>query len=246
LSLIRCLKGWKQKNPEIKLIIMFHEIYATGPWYSSVFWLTGIQRWLARELLLMCDHAITNCEKFKDILQNWCPQKDIVCSGVFSNMGEPDCCVKNEPPFAVVFGNKAVRENVYNLLDHWEDDLFRHGVREIVDIGKYHNHVPHIGPFKFRQLGFMERQAVSDLMSSAQIGLLYYPKDYLGKSGIFAAYLAHRVIPVNLHPSVMMEFSVIQQLQTGSVGCGEAYKTRCLAHNGELFLSRLAQQNIKF
>ena len=237
--LARILRYWKGKNPNVKLHVMFHELYATGPITSSAFWLSGFQRRIARQLLLLCDGATTNCQLYCDILKNWCSEKKIICCEVFSTVGEPTFCSKDEPPFAVVFGTAGNRKKVYELVDQWQDELFAEGVRNIVDIGKVQEEYPQLGSFKLIQQGFMEREAVSHLMSSAKFGLLYYPKNYLGKSTICAAYLAHGVVPINLHPTVLAEMSVAQQLQNDPHQCMEIYKKRSIINTAELFIKAL-------
>src|SRR5205814_809339 len=46
--------------------------------------------------------------------------------------------------------------------------------------------------------GVLPRNAVSELLQRARFGFVAYPLDFIGKSGVFAAYAAHGVVPIVL------------------------------------------------
>ena len=240
--LVTALQRWKNKHPQVKLAIMFHEIYATGPLTSSAFWLSGFQRRIARQLLLLSDQVITNAQVYSDILRNWSKDKPIVCCEVFSNVGEPAPIAKSEPPFAVVFGNARMKKNVYELVDQWKEELWNYGVKDIVDIGRVEGEPIELPPFSLSYRGFMDGAAVSELMSLAKIGLLHYPRECLGKSGIYASYLAHGVITINTHPSVIGTTKVSQQLQVSSEECRLVYQHRNKSSALDVFLKFALQK----
>jgi hypothetical protein len=72
-------------------------------------------------------------------------------------------------------------------------------IEEIVDIG------PSLG-FEIQPvngtpvtcLGVKTAQEISSLLSSSVVGFFDYPAEFLAKSTIFAAYCAHRLIPVGV------------------------------------------------
>jgi hypothetical protein len=41
-------------------------------------------------------------------------------------------------------------------------------------------------------------EKISEVLSQSQVGAFFYPNTYLSKSGIFAAYCSHKVLPVGL------------------------------------------------
>ena len=186
--------------------VIFHELYASGPPWSSAFWLSGMQRRIAHELLLQADFWFTNREGAAEWLGRNAPSVPHATMPVFSNVGEPASIDANERApgrecTMVVFGSSTMRVQVYA----WNDgEIFkvaqRAGLR-IHDIG------PTIQDAALSQRmaregvivqGRLPAEQVSAAMLRAEYGVLVYPPDYAAKSGIFAAYAAHGVCPVML------------------------------------------------
>jgi hypothetical protein len=46
--------------------------------------------------------------------------------------------------------------------------------------------------------GVLPQGAVSELLQCTRFGFVAYPLDFIGKSGVFAAYAAHGVVPIVL------------------------------------------------
>jgi hypothetical protein len=98
----------------------------------------------------------------------------------------------------VVFGTGASRERVYRFAHR---ELARScellGIREVIDIGP-----GEMGPVAlpasvaFRRMGTLDHERVSARLLRGRAGFLDYPAEYLEKSGIFAAYCAHGMLPV--------------------------------------------------
>ncbi|HEX8089377.1 MAG TPA: hypothetical protein VF762_11020 [Blastocatellia bacterium] len=73
----------------------------------------------------------------------------------------------------------------------------RLGIEEVLDIGRPINlDVSRTLRVPVVVCGEMSGGEVSRLLSDALVGVLDYPAEVLGKSTIFAAYCAHRTIPV--------------------------------------------------
>jgi hypothetical protein len=186
--------------------VIFHELYASGPPWGSAFWLSGMQRRIAEELLSQADFWFSNREEAAKWLSKHSPSVPHATMPVFSNVGEPASIDTDGRGAArertiVVFGSNAMRIQVYE----WNDgEIFkvaqRAGLR-ILDIG------PTIQDAAMSQRmaregvvvqGRLPADKVSSALLKAEYGALVYPPDYAAKSGIFAAYAAHGTCPVML------------------------------------------------
>jgi hypothetical protein len=186
--------------------VIFHELYASGPPWSSAFWLSGMQRRIAEELLQQADFWFANRDGAAEWLMKRAPSVPHATMPVFSNVGEPrsiDTAGRNSERerTIVVFGSNTMRMQVYA----WNDgEIFKvarqRGLR-IHDIG------PTIQDDTLSRRmaregvvvqGRLPAEQVGAAMLKAEYGALVYPPDYAAKSGIFAAYAAHGVCPVML------------------------------------------------
>jgi hypothetical protein len=72
-------------------------------------------------------------------------------------------------------------------------------IEEIVDIGPSLGfELEPINGITVTRLGVKSDREISSLLSSSVVGFFDYATEYLAKSTIFAAYCAHRVIPVGV------------------------------------------------
>lgn len=204
--LVDGLERWKRRSPERVLITMFHEVYASGPPWRSSFWLSPTQRNLAARLSLISNRSITNREGYAEILrrlsQGKCQQIPVL--PVFSNVGEP-----NQMPLPlmkrrrrlVVFGKSEHRLLVFQkTLAQLKKTCHALGIEEVFDIGSLVEHgITNIGGIPVTRTGMQPAHKVSVLFSDAIAGFFNYHPNYLGKSTIFAAYCAHRMLPVGIY-----------------------------------------------
>jgi hypothetical protein len=200
--LVTALERWRKENNERFLMTIFHELYATGPPWTSSFWLSPLQKNLTARLARLSDQSLTSLEANARTLT--------AMSGngadrthhlpVFSSIGEP----QSPPPLKdrrrrlVVFGTRGRRIEVYRRSTSDLNRICRAlGIEEVLDIGQ---------PLESDFLKDLEvRSSVAGLRSSAEVsdllldsiaGVIDYPAAILGKSTIFAAYSSHRVIPI--------------------------------------------------
>jgi hypothetical protein len=183
--------------------IVFHELFASGPPWGSAFWLTGAQKRIARDLLMLADFWVTSREESARWLLN--RRSQVVPHRVlpiFSSVGEPGSIDTPRQSKLIVFGSAGVRLNVYQ----WSNgEVFRcaqrHGL-QVHDIGP---------PFEQQAAlaarlaeegvvvhGKLPADQVSAALADARYGALAYPVDYVAKSSVFAAYCAHGVCPILL------------------------------------------------
>ncbi len=202
--LVEGLERWREVASNRCLVTMFHEIYAFGPIWTSQFWTSPLQRNLAARLAFRSDHCFTSNQGFAELLYQLSQGKHtkIPTLPVFSNVGEPDYIppLVERPRRLVVFGGRGPRSRVYErshlALERTCRDL---EIEEIFDIG------PSLG-FEIRSvngtpvvsLGVKTAQEISIMLSSSVAGFFDYYSEFLAKSTIFAAYCAHKLIPIGV------------------------------------------------
>jgi hypothetical protein len=188
----------------IPLLTMFHEISASGPLWSTAFWLSPVQTHVARRLARLSNGLMTTHPTGDDKLRAFVGENTPVrVRPVFSNVGEP----ASRPAFgeraaqAVVFGGSQTKAALYDThrattraaLSKWEID-------RVVDVGPPETALPKALDVDVDVQGLRPAETISNLLLNARIGLLHYPAAYATKSGILAAYLAHGVVPVLVAP----------------------------------------------
>jgi hypothetical protein len=120
---------------------------------------------------------------------------------VFSNIGEPDRIAPTgeRPPNMAVFGQAGLEPKIYGS-DQYEQTASiakTLGITKIIDIGARTSPLPdRLGPVPIVRMGQLSPRCVSQQLTSCQFGLINYDVARLEKSGVFAAYAAHGVIPV--------------------------------------------------
>lgn len=194
------LREIEKRRRHIKTMgIFFHELYAFGPPWSSSFWLSPVQRHIARRLAELSDFWMTSREGSAQWLRRYVQDKPQAVLPVFSTIGEPDSFAQVRLPRIVVFGSAGLRHATYQAAG---DKLFawaKQASFEIHDIG---------APVTDRQVavtlrangviqhGRLDDREIGRLMQDAEFGLLAYPVDYVAKSSVFAAYCTHGICPV--------------------------------------------------
>lgn len=203
--LLLALKQWlkqstlRTSNSPRQLATMFHELYASGPIWSSAFWTSPLQKWVAQSLATYGAHSFTNLAICAHALRRLASssKSNVTALPVFSNVGEPELCPSwlERQPKMVVFGSPAWRRKIYlHYGNELEQACHSLGLNEIIDIGKPvaipKMSVPVVA------LGALPSADVSKELTIARAGFIACPVNCLGKSGIFAAYSAHGLVPI--------------------------------------------------
>lgn len=189
-----------KKHYSIKLITIFHELYAvSNNMKSSVFWLSWLQKYIAKEIFFLSDSTKTNNIKYYNELKEWDNTKKIDLLPVFSNVGEsqPTNKFNNRENSIIVFGSKVSRENVYKHKDFNKKLMEHFNIEKIFDIGSGDIDFPNID-IEFIKLGRLDINEIEKIMLNVKFGLIEYRNMPLGKSGIFSSYIAHGVVPIVL------------------------------------------------
>ncbi|MEW6491142.1 MAG: glycosyltransferase family 1 protein [Cyanobacteriota bacterium] len=208
--LVDGLQRWRTLSVNRLMVTMFHETYVSGrpPWTSS-FWLSPLQKNLATRLARLSDRCLTSRQDYAKLLYKLSRGKhpQIPTLPVFSNIGEP----KQVPPLSerkrglVVFGSPSHRLKAYReSLAQLELTCELLGIEEISDIGQSTN-IPlsSVNGVPVVELGHLCADKISDLMLNSLAGFFDYNPDFLAKSGIFAAYCAHGLLPVSAGASAL-------------------------------------------
>jgi hypothetical protein len=204
--LVTALERWRKENNQCSLMTIFHELYATGPPWSSSFWLSPIQKNLTARLAKLSDQSLTSLEVNARMLRamsgNGARQTHHL--PVFSSIGEPHSppALKDRRRRLVVFGTRGRRIEVYRRSTADLNRICRAlEIEEVLDIGQpidneFDNEFFRCLAVRSSVLGPLSNAAVSELLLDSIAGVIDYPVAILGKSTIFAAYCSHRMIPI--------------------------------------------------
>lgn len=199
--LAKGLKKWKL-NSDTKLIITFHECFAHGPFWKSSFWTSALQEKIFSSLVGVSDGCLTSKLEYSENIKKYRKNAllKILVQPVFSNVGELASLdeIKNREKTLVVFGTAHWRKQVY-LFDNknLELTLKKYKIEKVIDIGetidikiKLNKNV------EFIEKGKLDISEINKIFSKAMIGYFFYPTAYLSKSGIFASYCSHGLLPI--------------------------------------------------
>jgi hypothetical protein len=194
------LRELENRRKSIKTLgIFFHELYAFGPPWTSSFWLSPVQRHIARCLAEMSDFWMTNQEASAQWLRRFAGGKPHAVLPVFSSMGEAPKFSPERMQKIVVFGSAGLRQATYNAAG---DALFLWARRESLEVHDVGPLIEDAGVSELLrghqvvQHGRLEANEVSRLLEDAMFGIVAYPVHCVTKSSVFAAYCAHGVCPV--------------------------------------------------
>ncbi|GAP95141.1 hypothetical protein [Leptolyngbya sp. NIES-2104] len=195
LWLVEALTQWCKAGG--RLITMFHELYATRPIFSSATLTRHFQKRLAVKLMTLSDRTFTNRQSYAEKIHHL-SQKSAIVLPVFSNVGE---CLYPKPLAArsrtlVIFGSPRSRQEIYQQ-SRLEQICHRLKIETIIDIGAALSvELNQLGTISVQSLGVLPAEKISAILSDAIAGIVSYPTAFLAKSGIFAAYCSHGVLPI--------------------------------------------------
>ncbi len=264
-SLVKSLEKWKQNKSDRKLITIFHEIYATGPFYRMSFWTSLLQKYLAKKLFEMSNVSIVTSKQNKLILSSFDKKRKITYTNVFSNIGElkKNKKIEERKNIAIIFGNIFQKEILYEDIllnkNKYENLLKKMSITQIIDIG------PKIDISKsiffkrinIKRIGIKSKRYISYLLKISKVGMVFYPVGQMTKSGIVAAYASHGLVIVNFcekETSKTNEFIAgvnylskfsknnIYSLQRISNECYRNYKKNALHKTASLIINNLGKK----
>jgi glycosyltransferase involved in cell wall biosynthesis len=207
--IVDALQRWqRQYGNQVKLVTMFHELYKPMGWrpWRHRFWFGPEQKALIKRLSRSSDGVLTNCAAYAiELVQlSGGRHSAIPVLPVFSNIPVPEWLPRlaDRPRRLVVFGLDGTRARVYNqAIDALNEFCLQFGIESVVDVGAPTGldlaarlAVPVVA------MGYQSPEAVSELLRQAIAGWTLYDANLLSKSGIFAAYCAHGLVPIVTSP----------------------------------------------
>ncbi|HEX4638195.1 MAG TPA: hypothetical protein VH170_01780 [Chthoniobacterales bacterium] len=211
LSILRRLRG----EQRVKFVTIFHELFASGPPWTSAFWLKPLQIDLAKSVAQLSDLCIVSSDNFRRELMRLVPHAEIQLHPIPSGLGEPalspEQLANRDPHRWAIFGGTGLAERSLKS--------FRSTISRIPES---------IAPRSLFVLGGEENPVTRSLLVDLGIETTYRPRiaaadasellrtcsfawlDYfhrsnvetvvLLKSSAFASLCAHSVITVLPHP----------------------------------------------
>jgi hypothetical protein len=185
----------------LRLVTMFHELFASGPPWGSAFWLSRFQARIASRIAKASDALRTNTGPYSAWLaKQFPPTVAVEVQAVFSNVGEPKVVKPQNERVTrvVVFGSAATRHRALEPLRTFARRLSEQGIVEIVEVGPgpAFNWVEPSPPH--RHVGRLGLSELRELLEDSAYGLIDYPETLFGKSGVIAAYAAHGCVVLNM------------------------------------------------
>lgn len=198
-GLVRVVEGLCSTQGACRVGAIFHEVYASGPPWRSSFWLLPLQRKIARQLLRLAGSASTSLPIYRELLRRLAREREVELLPIPSTVGEPTTV----PDWAerrdslVVFGTSGVRERAYRQeREALAAAIVATGVDEVIDIGDGEVAPTELAGVPVRRRGRLAPEEVGRALLAARFGFLAYPPDFLDKSTIFAAFVAHGLAPL--------------------------------------------------
>lgn len=185
------------RSRETRIVTFFHEVWQEPSLFSRRLYRTWFQRRVIRQICAASDYIVSNTQERVAALS---PYHSRGCEylPVFSNVGEAMYAESKDRGLAVIFGLPRRRQQTWDALARVPQVLEQLGIRRIVDIGPPAVAVPEPLTDIADVRGSLEADAVSALLAEASVGIILYNNAELGKSGILAAFAAHRLCVVNL------------------------------------------------
>lgn len=198
------LRRWRRADTKRRLVVMFHELFASGPFWRSSFWASHLQRGLAARLASIADHAITNMRRYAEWLtdREARHRQSLSALPVFSTVGEAPAprALAERAPRMVIFGGAAWVREIYER--HLAELLLccrELRIEELVTIGSPVGTARACASMAVREYGFLRAEEVVRIISTSRAGFMDYFPGYLAKSSVYAAYAAHGLLTVLPH-----------------------------------------------
>ncbi|MCA1991910.1 MAG: hypothetical protein LDL41_07670 [Coleofasciculus sp. S288] len=196
--LLEALKAARQQR-NFKLLIMFHEFPHLNLWRKRSFEFP-LQRFVAWRVAKLADIVLTNNSVYQNTLTRGL-NSPVISIPVFSNIGESEYILplNKRSRRLVVFGTSGRRWKIYKRAQAMLRNTCRLlEIEEIFDVGPSLNlKIPEIKGVRLVEMGEKSAQDISNLMLDSLAGIAYSNNNgHLAKSGVFASYCAHGLVPV--------------------------------------------------
>lgn len=198
-----------------RLLTIFHELYASGSWSQSAFWLRPMQMRIARSIAQLSDISMVSSHVLGKQLERLAPRARISVHPVFSNFGEPalspEQIAQRDPHrWVICGGTELIARSLRSFLSTAASIRQPFAPRELFVVGGAESSTIRKTLAEEKQITahyFPEVQPAiaSRILASCAFGWIDYferadvPTAAILKSTAFAAYCAHAVIAVFPH-----------------------------------------------
>lgn len=176
------------------MLSMFHELYASGPLSSSSFWLKPIQKYILKKIALNSDCIRTNRFQYMEwILHNTNCKKNFKSMPVFSNFGEGtyfEPFIKREHSMVMSVKNIHSFDSCDLVLKAALKCCKYFNINNLHIIGAKKVFVQIRNDVKIFNYDYMNKEDISNVISSCRAAYVAYNPAFLAKSTIFASYAA--------------------------------------------------------
>jgi len=195
-----------------RLITIFHELYASGSWWQSAFWLRSTQMRITRAIARLSDLSIVSSDVLCEQLHCLAPNALILVRPVFSNFGEPvlapEQIVSRDPHrWVICGGTELIERSLRSLLNRRQSVSEPFAPRELFVVGGADRSaicktLTDNSDIAAHYLPNVDVAIASGILMSCAFGWIDYferadvPTAAILKSTTFAAYCAHGVIPI--------------------------------------------------
>lgn len=220
LRLLRQLRHL-QDHSGAKLITIFHELSASGTWRQSAFWLRPLQRRIARAIARRSAACLVSSPALAEQLHQLSPASGIIVQPVISNFGEPQLsraqiADRDFGRWIICGGSELIERSLASLLQiaplippaHSPRELFVVGGAEKAEIRARLDGLQNIRTYYYPNV---DSSVAAEILSTCAFAWIDYfhqpdvPMATILKSGIFAAFCAHGVIPAFPHGGSAIE-----------------------------------------
>lgn len=207
----RALHKWKKGGASRRLVVIFHELWASGPPWRSEFYLSLIQRRHTRELHLMCDAAMTSVPTMVRMLDKIKPGKTAfqpIPSNLPTLQLNQRTLHRGGPIRVIAFGQETSRLLSIRAHEKLLRRLHAEGLLGTVRVvGKAatagaspSEDVRLLRTFlpgeKIEAAANVSPQQGAELLGQSDLFLSYYPAELLCKSGALMAALGCGCVPI--------------------------------------------------
>jgi hypothetical protein len=212
-----------------RLVVIFHELFATGPPWKSEFWLQPLQKKIARNVARLTDARLVSSESMQQVLEGLVPGLDVVVHPVPSPFGEPvidpaQLRTRDNHRWVICGGTELIERSLRSFLRLIDEIPSNVMPRNLVVLGGMEN--PKVRPLlqtlaaiQCEYYPAVSPETASQILSTCAFAWLDYfttgtaNADLLLKSSSFANVCAHAVVCVT--PRALSAISLENDLLPG-------------------------------
>jgi hypothetical protein len=204
-----------QNASGMRLVTVFHELYAAASWRRSAFWLRPMEMHIARTIARLSAISIVSNEIQQAQLRQLAPEADVILQPVASNFGEPTLSfaelAERVPDRWIICGGTELVER--SLASFWQNAPLiapPFSPRELFVVGGVEKagiraRLGGLQDIRTHYCPNVEASLATEILSTCAFAWIDYfhqprvPMATILKSTAFAAFCAHGVIPVFPH-----------------------------------------------